>query len=172
MSARAGFIGLGNIGKPMARRLVDWPGGLTVCDAVASTTESFAARGAHVAADPAEVASRSDVISIMVRDDAQVTEVITGIDLVEWQIRVASGERLPMTQSEVAARRYGHGIEIRINAERIFPTCPRYLHRMQLLEHSAHAPRPDYTPPVPAWKHFEVFRDALPARDRDGESSG
>ncbi len=46
-----------------------------------------------------------------------VTEVVTGIDLVEWQIRVASGEPLPMTQAEVAARRYGHGIEIRINAE-------------------------------------------------------
>jgi acetyl-CoA/propionyl-CoA carboxylase biotin carboxyl carrier protein len=46
-----------------------------------------------------------------------VTELITGIDLVEWQIRVASGEPLPMTQEEVAARRYGHAIEIRINAE-------------------------------------------------------
>ena len=46
-----------------------------------------------------------------------VTEVITGIDLVEWQIRVAAGEPLPMTQDEVTARRYGHGIEIRINAE-------------------------------------------------------
>ena len=46
-----------------------------------------------------------------------VTEVVTGIDLVEWQIRVASGEGLPMTQDEVAERRYGHGIEIRINAE-------------------------------------------------------
>ena len=33
-------------------------------------------------------------------------------------------------------------------------------------EHSAYAPRPEYTPPVPAWKTFDVFSDALPARDR------
>ncbi|MUH52334.1 MAG: ATP-grasp domain-containing protein [Actinobacteria bacterium] len=46
-----------------------------------------------------------------------VSEEITGIDLVEWQIRVASGETLPMTQAEVTASRYGHSIEIRINAE-------------------------------------------------------
>ncbi len=46
-----------------------------------------------------------------------VTEAITGIDLVEWQIRVASGEKLPMSQKEVSATRRGHAIEIRINAE-------------------------------------------------------
>jgi acetyl-CoA/propionyl-CoA carboxylase biotin carboxyl carrier protein len=46
-----------------------------------------------------------------------VTEVITGIDLVEWQIRVAAGEKLPMTQKEVRARQSGAAIEIRINAE-------------------------------------------------------
>jgi acetyl-CoA/propionyl-CoA carboxylase biotin carboxyl carrier protein len=46
-----------------------------------------------------------------------VTEMITNIDLVEWQILVAAGEELPMTQDEVAAARRGHAIEIRINAE-------------------------------------------------------
>lgn len=55
---------------------------------------------------------------------------------------------------------------VRVHAERIFPNCPRYIHRMQLVEESVHAPRPDHVPPVPAWKTFEVFRDALPERDR------
>jgi uncharacterized protein len=59
---------------------------------------------------------------------------------------------------------------VRVTAERIFPNCPRYVHKMQLVEHSAYAPRPDYTPPVPAWKTFDAFRDALPARDRTDDT--
>lgn len=55
---------------------------------------------------------------------------------------------------------------VRVTASMIFPNCPRYLHKMQLVEYSAYAPRPDYVPPVPAWKTFDTFRDALPARDR------
>jgi len=46
-----------------------------------------------------------------------VSEMITDIDLVEWQILVAAGEALPMTQAEVDDSRRGHSIEIRINAE-------------------------------------------------------
>jgi len=66
----------------------------------------------------------------------------------------------------------GAVLVVRVTADRIFPNCPRYVHKMQVVEHSPYAPRPQYTPPVPAWKTFEVFRDALPARDRADDERG
>jgi uncharacterized protein len=60
---------------------------------------------------------------------------------------------------------------LRVTATRIFPNCPRYVHRMQMTEYSTYAPRADYVPPVPAWKTFDSFRDALPARDRADATS-
>jgi 3-methylcrotonyl-CoA carboxylase alpha subunit len=44
-----------------------------------------------------------------------VTEAITGQDLVEWQIRVARGEKLPLTQEQITAT--GHAVEVRLYAE-------------------------------------------------------
>ena len=58
----------------------------------------------------------------------------------------------------------GAQLVVRVRATRIFPNCPRYIHRMTLAEASPYVPRAGYTPPVPKWKRFEAFCDVL-ARD-------
>jgi hypothetical protein len=56
----------------------------------------------------------------------------------------------------------GAQLIVRVRAERIFPNCPRYIHKMQVVEHSVYSPRPGHVPPVPEWKQMDVFRDYLP----------
>ncbi|MBT9491781.1 MAG: acetyl-CoA carboxylase biotin carboxylase subunit, partial [Paucibacter sp.] len=51
-----------------------------------------------------------------------VTEMVTGIDIVQMQIKVAAGEKLPFTQRNIVMR--GHSIECRINAEDPFKFTP------------------------------------------------
>lgn len=72
---KLGYVGLGNMGAPMAKRLLDWPGGLVVFDVRAETMEPFAEAGAAAAATVADVA-QADIISVTVLDDAQVREVV------------------------------------------------------------------------------------------------
>ncbi|MBZ9744757.1 acetyl/propionyl/methylcrotonyl-CoA carboxylase subunit alpha [Mesorhizobium sp. CO1-1-7] len=64
-----------------------------------------------------------------------VTEMVTGTDLVEWQLRVASGERLPKTQSEITL--CGHAFEARIYAEdaaKGFLPATGTLHHLRFLD--------------------------------------
>jgi len=72
---KLGYIGLGNQGAPMAKRLADWPGGLVVFDVRAESMEPFAELGAQCAGSVAEVAA-ADVISVTVLTDAQVRTVV------------------------------------------------------------------------------------------------
>ena len=54
---------------------------------------------------------------------------------------------------------------VRVRAREIFMNCPRYIHKMELVEPSVFAPTGDEPPPIPAWKRSEAMRDSLPAND-------
>jgi 3-hydroxyisobutyrate dehydrogenase-like beta-hydroxyacid dehydrogenase len=74
-NVKLGYIGLGNMGTPMAKRLVEWPGGVTVFDVRAEAMTPLAEAGAKLADSVADVAS-ADVISVTVFNDEQVREVV------------------------------------------------------------------------------------------------
>jgi len=65
----------------------------------------------------------------------------------------------------------GAQLIIRVQAKHIFPNCPRYIHKMHLIDYSKYAPRLDYTPPEPQWKQMEEFRDALPQPRSSNDTS-
>ncbi len=73
---KLGYIGLGNQGAPMAKRLADWPGGLIVFDVRTEAMTPLVELGASLADSVADVA-KADVISVTVLNDAQVREVVT-----------------------------------------------------------------------------------------------
>lgn len=54
---------------------------------------------------------------------------------------------------------------VRVEALRIYPNCPRYIHKYQLVERSQFVPHTEVQTPVPAWKQSAWARDVLPADD-------
>ncbi|HYB12767.1 MAG TPA: NAD(P)-dependent oxidoreductase [Myxococcota bacterium] len=78
MTLRVGFIGLGDIGKPMARRLVAAGLETTVHDLVAAPVHELVVAGAKGAATARAVGAVSDYIGICVRDDAELRAVALG----------------------------------------------------------------------------------------------
>jgi len=54
---------------------------------------------------------------------------------------------------------------LRVKIREMFPNCPRYIHKMELIEESAFVPKQHCETPVPDWKRLEVVADVLPARD-------
>jgi uncharacterized protein len=59
----------------------------------------------------------------------------------------------------------GAQLVVRVGATQVFPNCPRYIHRMALVERSPYVPRVGVQAPIPAWKRSEWACEVLPRDD-------
>jgi 3-hydroxyisobutyrate dehydrogenase-like beta-hydroxyacid dehydrogenase len=110
---KLGYIGLGNQGAPMAKRLVGWPGGLTVFDVRTDAMTPLIEMGAGIADSIAEVA-KADVISVTVLNDEQVREVVgeLGRNAAAGTVIAIHSTIEPGTASELADQLRPRGIHI------------------------------------------------------------
>ncbi|OBK24325.1 oxidoreductase [Mycobacterium asiaticum] len=74
-AVKLGYIGLGNMGTPMAKRMIEWPGGVTVYDIRTEAMTPLGDRGARLAENLADVAA-ANIISVTVLNDEQVRSVV------------------------------------------------------------------------------------------------
>ena len=110
MAEKVGFIGLGIMGKPMARNLMEAGYELVLYNRTREKAEELAEDGgAEVVADPREVAEKSDVIITMLPDSPDVRDVVTGEDGVlagigEGALLVDMSTISPVVTEELAAK--------------------------------------------------------------------
>lgn len=109
--AKVGFVGLGNLGQPMARALLRDGWQVTVLDRDPARAEPCRADGAQVAASPADLAA-CDVVAIAVPDDTAVRQVLDGLfgALRRGAAVVVHSTVLPATAVELAAEAERRGL--------------------------------------------------------------
>ena len=114
---RVGFIGLGNMGAPIARRLVQAGMDPIVFDQSESALQKLAEEGVRTAASCAGVAAEADLVGVCVRDDADVEEAVLGADGVvraatEGTLVALHSTILPSTVHTVAAAAAERGVGV------------------------------------------------------------
>ncbi|MBW2274799.1 MAG: NAD(P)-dependent oxidoreductase [Deltaproteobacteria bacterium] len=117
MTLRAGFIGLGNIGKPLASHLAPSGFDTTVYDIAEEPVRELVAGGAKAACSPRELAENADVIGICVPEDRHVLAVMNGEDGVLAGARAGSvvaihSTILPATAIELAEQAAASGVSV------------------------------------------------------------
>lgn len=114
---KIGFIGLGIMGKPMAKNLLKAGYELIVCDIVKAAVEEVKGAGAKVASTPKEVAEQVDMVITMLPNGPQVKQVVVGANgVVEGAkpgtIVVDMSSIAPLVSREVAAELAKNGVEM------------------------------------------------------------
>jgi 3-hydroxyisobutyrate dehydrogenase-like beta-hydroxyacid dehydrogenase len=114
MTDSVGFIGLGNMGAPMAENLLDAGFPLGVYNRSTGKAEPLSARGAKVEKTPREAAANADVVITMLADDAALDAVTHGDDgllagLDKGKVHVSMSTVSPATAERLSAEHERHG---------------------------------------------------------------
>ena len=94
------------------------------------------------------------------------------IDLVEGNRLRVQGRATIHRDDPLLADHVGAQVMVRVHVTQVFPNCPRYIHRYQLVRRSSFVPRRGRATPVPDWKRSDWACDYLPADDPAREPSG
>lgn len=78
-----------------------------------------------------------------------------------------NGDATVLDDPEALARHHGAQLVVRVRARRIFPNCPRYIHKSGAAALSADVPRPGHEVPAAAWKSMPFVADVLPRTEAD-----
>lgn len=76
-----------------------------------------------------------------------------------------NGTAVVSSDDEAMALFPGAQLLVRVTPRHIFPNCPRYIPKMQIVEPSPYVPRPGCSAPIPKWKTWPHFNEVLPAGD-------
>jgi predicted pyridoxine 5'-phosphate oxidase superfamily flavin-nucleotide-binding protein len=87
------------------------------------------------------------------------------VDLERQRRMRVDGAAQLVTDDPLLADYPGAQFLVRVDARRIYPNCPRYIHKYQLVERSAFVPHAHIPTPVPDWKRADWAVDVLPAGD-------
>ena len=117
MADRIGFIGLGIMGRPMAKHLLDAGYDVAVWNRTPHKTDALVRAGAHPATSPKDVAARSDITITMVADTPDVRQVILGPEGVIEGVRrdsvaVDMSTISPVATQEIAGALAARGVEM------------------------------------------------------------
>jgi predicted pyridoxine 5'-phosphate oxidase superfamily flavin-nucleotide-binding protein len=94
------------------------------------------------------------------------------VDLVEGNRLRVQGRATVHLDDPLLAEHDGAQLVVRVHVTQVFPNCPRYIHRYQLVRRSSFVPRRGQRTPVPDWKRADWACDYLPADDPAREPSG
>jgi 3-hydroxyisobutyrate dehydrogenase-like beta-hydroxyacid dehydrogenase len=113
MHETIGFIGLGNLGLPMATNLLNAGYSLWVYNRTASKAESLVAQGAHLVTRPVDAVTTGGIVATLVWDDAAVESIVMSQGFLEklgpGGIHLSMSTVLPETSKKLAAMHAQHG---------------------------------------------------------------